>query len=102
MRDEEGHEAGAISEVVTEAVWREIPSNVIPPPVGSPPGTLPTYHPRPTYPRPNRAASDNPATREVHSEANDKRKDFLEARATLKTELVKIIGDDIAETMAAD
>ena len=71
-------------------------------PLLSPPGTLPTYHPRPTYPRPNRTVSDNPATRDMHTEANDKRKDFLEARATLKTELVKIIGDGIAETMAAD
>ena len=53
MWDEEGHETGAISETVTEAVWRRIPSNVIPPPDGSPPGTPSTYYPRPTYPRPN-------------------------------------------------
>ena len=102
MWDEEGHETGAISEMATEAVWRRIRSNVITPPIGSPPGTQSTYHPRPTYPRPNRAASDNPATRDMHTEANDKRKDSLAARALLKAELAKITGDDIAETMAAD
>ena len=102
MWDEEGHETGAISEMATEAVWRRIPSNVIPPPDGSPPGTPPTYHPRPTYPRPNRTASDNPTTRDMHTEANDKRKDFLAARALLKAEFVKISGDDIAELMAVD
>ena len=102
MWDEEGHETGALSEMATEAVWRGVPSNVIPPPDGSPPGTPPTYYPRPTYPRPNRTASDNPTTRDMHTEASDKRKDFLAARALLKAELVKIIGDDIAKTMAAD
>ena len=38
----------------------------------------------------------------MHDEATDKRKDFLAARAALKTELLKIIGEDISETMAAD
>ena len=102
MWDEEGRENGAISEMATEAVWRRIPSNIIPPPSGSPPGALSTYHPRPTYPRPQRTASDNPATRDMHDEATEKRKDFLAARAALKSELMKIIGEDIAETMAAD
>ena len=102
MWDEEGHETGVISEMATEAVWRRIPSNVIPPPDGSPPGTPSTYYPRPTYPRPNRTALDNPATRDMHTEANDKRKNFIAARALLKAELVKNIGDDIVETMAAD
>ena len=93
--------------MATEAVWRRVPSYkyVIPPsppPSGSPPGTQSTYHPRSTYLRPNQTASDNPATRDMHTETNDKRKDFLAARALLKAELAKIIGDDIAETMAAD
>ena len=35
MWDEEGHETGAIGEMATEAVWRRIPSNIIPPPDGS-------------------------------------------------------------------
>ena len=30
MWDEEGRENGAISEMATEAVWRRIPSNIIP------------------------------------------------------------------------
>ena len=38
----------------------------------------------------------------MHTGASDKRRDFLAARAPLKTELVKVAGDDIAETMAAD
>ena len=38
----------------------------------------------------------------MHTEALEKRKDFLTARALLKTELLKVTGDDIAETMAAD
>ena len=38
----------------------------------------------------------------MHTEASEKRKDFLTARTLLKTELLKVIGDDIAETMAAD
>ena len=38
----------------------------------------------------------------MHADATDKRKDLLAARASLKAELVKIIGDDITETMAAD
>lgn len=36
------------------------------------------------------------------TEANEKWKEFLAARALLKVELVKVIGHDIAETMAAD
>ena len=31
MWDEEGRENGAISEMATEAVWRRIPSSIIPP-----------------------------------------------------------------------
>ena len=38
----------------------------------------------------------------MHADATDKRKDFLAARTALKTELLKIIGDEISETMAAD
>ena len=38
MWDEEGRENGAISEMATEAVWRRIPSNIIPPPWQSPRG----------------------------------------------------------------
>ena len=38
----------------------------------------------------------------MHTEANNKKKNFLAARALLKVKLVKIIGDDIAEKMAAD
>ena len=102
MWDEDGHELGAISEKATDAVWRRIPSSIIPPPPGSPPGTLATYHPRPTYPRPQRTAPDNPATRDVHVDATEKSKGFLAARTLLKTELIKIIGDGISETMAAD
>ena len=99
---EEDHEAGAIGEVVTEAVWRRIPPSIIPPPNGCPPGTPSTHHPRQTYPRPVHAPNDNPATRDMHTEASEKRKTFLAARALLKVELVKIMGDEIAETIAAD
>ena len=38
----------------------------------------------------------------MHADATDKRKGFLAARALLKAELVKITGDDIAETVVAD
>ena len=58
--------------------------------------------PRQTYSRPIRSATDNPATRNMHTEAADKRKDFLAARAMLKAELVKVMGDEITKTMAAD
>ena len=88
--------------MATGAVWRRIPTSTTPPPDGSPPGTPATYHPRQSYPRPIRSASDNPATRGIHTEAPEKRKDFLTARTLLKTELLKVIGDEIAETMAAD
>ena len=68
VRDEDGQETGAICEMATGAVWRRIPCNIIPPPDGSPPGTQAAYRPRPTYPRPVRTVSDNPATRDMHTE----------------------------------
>ena len=60
------------------------------------------YYSRQTYSRPIRAPTDNPATRDMHTGASEKRKDFLAARALLKAELAKVMGDDIVETMAAD
>ena len=37
MWDEDGHETSTICEIVTDAAWRRIPSNIIPPPDSSPP-----------------------------------------------------------------
>ena len=51
MWDEEGHEAGAISEMATEAVWRRISSNVIPHPMV----VLPERRPPTTHVTPNHA-----------------------------------------------
>ena len=50
MWDEEGRENGAISEMATEAVWRRIPSNIIPPPLAVPQGPFPLTTPAPRTP----------------------------------------------------
>ena len=69
--DEDGQETGAICEMATDAVWRRVPCNTIPPPDGSPQAhKLPITHAKHTPDQfVPRLTTDNPATRDMHTEA---------------------------------